>query len=258
MSIRRAFQTLFISSLFILAINSYADNHNNIDNTTEIKYGYPNQSIFIATINGKEQPITPMLSVAQELFERANIPLKARAYPAKRLFRNFKNGETNFSILVRASSLLDSSIFSTKPIYSTNLNIYYIGDKAPITTKEDLIGSRVVTIRGYSYGKLRQFIEDPKNSITNEVTNTHSSAFRMLKLGRADYLLDYASAAQDIISQSSITDLHSTTINKLKIYLVLSKSYPNANDLMKRLETIVETMDINEIINRSGTKPNDN
>ncbi len=254
-SFRKAFQNIFTLcfSLLIVSVDCYSADNNSLENKTEIKYGYPDQSIFIATVNGKEQPTTPMLSVAKELFERANLLWKPTAYPAKRLFRNFKNGETNFSILVRASSLLESSIFSKKPVYSTNLNIYYIGDKPPISTKEDLVGASIVTIRGYSYGSLGKFIRNPKNSIINEVTNTHSSAFRMLELGRVDYLLDYASAAEDIISKNSISQLQSNTISKLNIFLVLSKSYPNADEVMTRLETIIESIDINKIINKSGT-----
>ena len=243
---------MLCSFVLMVSFNAYAQNSN--ENEIQIKYGYPNQSIFIATKNGIEQPVTPMLFVADELFKRVNLTWRATAYPAKRLFRNLKSGKTNFSILVRASSLLDSCIFSEKPIYSTNLNVYYIGDKPPITSKEDLKGKRLVTIRGYSYGSLRKFIEDPENNITKEVTNTHSSAFRMLQLGRADYLLDYASAAQDIISQSFITDLRSNKMSQLDIFLVLSKAYPNAEGLMQQLEDIVQTIDINEIVRRSGAQ----
>lgn len=242
------FKTIFIlfSLLFSLTINTYAQEN------TQIKYGYPDQSIFIATINGKEQPITPMLNVAKELFEKANLSWKANAYPAKRLFRNLKNGETNFTILVRASSLLDSFLFSQNPIYTTSLNVYYVGDKKPIMKKEDLIGARIVTIRGYSYGSLRKFIDDPKNNITREVANTHSSALEMLRLGRAEYLLDYASATEDIITQNPIDDLRSNKLSQLDIFLVLSKSYPNASETMKKLETIAESMDIQEIVKKSG------
>lgn len=246
-------KNIFISCVFILTIvtNTYAtENNKKID----IKYGYPDQSIFVATINGKEQPTTPMLFVANELFERADLTWRATAYPAKRLFRNFKDGTTNFSILVRASSLLDSCLFSKKPVYSTNLNVYHIGDKQPILKEEDLVGKRIATIRGYSYGKLRKFIGDPKNKIANEVVNTHSGAFRMLKLGRVDYVLDYASAAKDIITENAISDIKSNMLSELKIYLVLSKAYPNAEELMGRLEGIMDGIDVNAIVKRSGVK----
>ncbi|WP_419765046.1 MAG: substrate-binding periplasmic protein [Arcobacter sp.] len=220
----------------------------------DIKYGYPDQSIFIATVNGKEQPTTPMLFVANELFKKANLTWRATAYPAKRLFNNLKSGETNFSILVRASSLLESCIFSKEPVYTTNLNVYSLGNKPVIATKEDLVGNRVAIIRGYSYGKLRKFIQDPKNNIKNEVTNTHSSAFRMLELGRVDYVVDYASAAKDIIAENSISDVRVDTLSPLNIYLVISKSYSNADELMKKLETIAESINVKEIIKRSGVK----
>lgn len=258
-SFRKKFLNFFIFcfSLLIVVVDCNATDNNN-ENKTKIKYGYPNQSIFIATVNGKEQPITPMLTVAQELFDRANLSWESAAYPAKRLFKNLKDGSTNFTILVRASSLRESFIFSEKPFYSTSLNVYHIGDKKPITTKEDLIGTRVITIRGYSYGKLRKFIEDPKNNITVEVTSKHQYAFRMLESGRADYLIDYASAAKDIISESSISDLRSNKIKQLNIFLVLSQSYPNADETMKKLEKIMGSIDINEIMRRSGVKARNN
>lgn len=244
------FQNIFALCAFLLIFTVDSFSAEKID----IKYGYPNQSIFVATINGKEQPTTPMLFVADELFKRANLTWRATAYPAKRLFSNLKSGETNFSILVRASSLLDSCIFSKKPVYSTNLNIYYIGNKPPITKKEDLNGTRLATIRGYSYGELRKYIDDPQNNVKNEVTNTHSSAFRMLELGRVDYVLDYASAADDIILENGIADVRLNTISKLDIFLVLSKSYTNGDELMNKLEAIAESIDVNNIVKRSGVK----
>lgn len=249
-TIRNVFQTLFAlcALTFMVSLNANA-----ADNKTKITYGYPEQSIFIATVNGKEQPITPMLSVAEQLFEKADISWEGSAYPAKRLFKNLKNGETNFTILVRASSLVEKFIFSQEPIYSTSLNVYSLGDKKSIASKEDLAGTRLVTIRGYSYGKLRKFINDPKNNITIEVANTHSSALRMLALGRADYLVDYASATEDLLSQNPIANLKSDKLSELNIYLVLSKAYPNANEVMTKLETIMETIDVSEII-RSSSK----
>lgn len=247
-SLRKVFQNIFIlCSLVLVGTTSYG-----ADNKTEIVYGYPDQSIFIATVNGKEQPITPMLNVAQELFKKADIPLKTAAYPAKRLFKNLKSGENNFTILVRASSLVEKFIFSQEPIYSTSLNVYSIGDKKVISTKEDLKGVRLVTIRGYSYGKLRKFINDPQNNITIEVANTHSSALRMLKLGRADYLLDYGSATEDLLADNPIASLRSDKLSELNIYLVLSKTYPNANEVMNKLETIMESIDVSEIIKNSS------
>ena len=71
----------------------------------EIEYGYPEQSIFVATVNAKGQPESPMNRLVEVLMERAGMRWRATPYPASRLFSNLQEGTTNFSILVRRSSL---------------------------------------------------------------------------------------------------------------------------------------------------------
>ena len=244
---------VFISLLLILPDPAFSRNVElEGEKVTEIEYGYPDQSIFVATINDEGQPDSPMTKLAAVLMERAGLPWHAVPYPAKRLFDNLRNGTTNFSILVRSSLLENCCLFSRNPVYSTTLNVYYIGDKPPITSKENLAGKKIITIRGYSYAGLIKFISDPANRIINEVAGTHRAAFEMLKGKRADYVLDYAPAAEDILAESPIGDIRSNPINQLDIFLVLSKSYPDADKLMMKLEGIVETLDVDEILKGRG------
>ena len=153
---------------------------------------------------------------------------------------------------MRSSLLENCCLFSKNPVYSTKLNVYHIGDKLPLTSKEDLTGKKIITIRGYSYAGLIKFISDPANKIVNEVAGTHKAAFEMLRGKRADYVLDYAPAAEDILAESPIGDIRSNPINQLDIFLVLSKSYPDADKLMMKLEGIVETLDVDEILKGRG------
>ena len=214
----------------------------------EIEYGYPGQSIFVATINSKGEMETPMKHLARALLDRAGVTWRATSYPARRLFRNLESGATQFSILVRATSLLDACIFSQKPVYGTHLNVYHIGDKPAVTRKQALAGKHIITIRGYSYGGLLAFIKDPANNIVNEVAGSHRAAFEMLKTGRADYLVDYASAASHILTESSIPGIRSAPIGRLDIFLVVSKAHPGARELMDRLEAIAGTLDVEAIL----------
>ena len=218
----------------------------------EIEYGYPDQSIFVATVNDKGQPDSPMTRLAGVLLERAGIPWRAAPYPASRLFSNLQNGTTSFSILVRGSSLEACCLFSRQPVYRTELKVYYLGDKPSVKSKNDLAGKRIITIRGYSYAGLLKFIGDPANRIVNEVAGTHKAAFEMLAAQRADYVVDYASAAGDILAESPQEDLRSNPIDRLDIYLVLSKSYPDAEKLMVRLEEIAKTLNVPEILKGRG------
>lgn len=214
----------------------------------EIEYGYPDQSIFVASVNLRGQPESPMTRLAEVLMRRAGIPWHATRYPARRLFNNLRKGTTNFSILVRASSLRNSCIFSREPVYSTSLNLYSIGDKQPVGSRQDLVGKKIITIRGYSYSGLLKFISAPENRIVNEVAGTHRAAFKMLSKKRADYLLDYESAADDILAKRPIKNLRKTHMDKLDIFLVLSKKYPNCEKVMIRLEDIVKTLDVKGIL----------
>lgn len=241
----------FILSVFFIICftgSALAMNHSGTDNAIEIEYGYPDQSIFVASVDDKGHPTSPMMRLVEVLMERANLSWRAIPYPAKRLFYNLQNGKTNFSILVKASSLQDSCLFSREPIYTTSLSLYYFGGKQPITSKEDLVGKKIITIRGYSYAELLSFIEDPGNRITNVVAGTHRAAFEMLKAGRADYLLDYTSAAGDILSKKTDLDIRFSPLRQLDIFLVLSKSHPNARQLMRKMEDIIATLDVEEIL----------
>ncbi|HCY83800.1 MAG TPA: amino acid ABC transporter [Desulfobacteraceae bacterium] len=217
-------------------------------NPPTITYGYPTQSIFVATLNKQNQPVSPMLYLAEAILEKAGFAIEAQAYPARRLFNNLRNGSTDFSILVKASSLRDHCLFSRRPVYSTTLRVYYIGAKSPIRSPEDFVGKDVITIRGYSYANLRHFLSDPANGITNMVAPTHRSAFKMLNRGRASYVLDYESAARKILAEYEIPDLNANIIKELDIYLVLSKKYPEADELMLKLEDAADSIDVENII----------
>lgn len=84
---------------------------------------------------------------------------------------------------------------------------------------------------------------------------THKAAFEMLAAQRADYMVDYASAAGDILAETPLAGVRSTPIDRLEIYLVLSKSYPGADKVMGQLEDIARTLDLPGILKgRSGSK----
>ncbi len=160
----------------------------------EIEYGYPEQPPRSFT-NAQGQPEGQAIRMATALFAKAGIPWHATSYPAPRLFKNLDNGTTTFAVMVHNPALYNCCLFNKIPLYTTELKAYYIGDKPPIKNRNDLIGKRIITIRGYSYSGLIGFINDPQNRIVNEIASTHEPAFDMLTAGRADYVLNYDSSA---------------------------------------------------------------
>lgn len=216
----------------------------------EIEYGYPEQSIFVATINANGEADSPMNRIAAALMERVGLPWHAAPYPAARLFNNLQNGTTNFSILVRATSLEKCCIFSRQPVYSTDLNVYYLAGSSPVRNRDELAGKNIIIIRGYSYAGLLKFITDPANHIVAEVAGTHQAAFEMLMAGRADYVVDYASAAGEVLAGNPVRNIRSSAIDRLDIHLVLSRTYPDAEKLMARLESVLRTLDVPKLLKR--------
>jgi len=211
----------------------------------EIEFGFPEQPPRAFT-NAQGKPEGQAIQFATALFAKAGIPWRAVSYPAPRLFTNLDNGTTTFAVMVRNPALENCCLINKVPIYSTALKAYYIGDKPPIKSRDDLIGKRIITIRGYSYSGLINFINDPQNRIVNEIAPTHEPAFEMLVAGRADYVLNYESSASVALSARPIANLRQDTIDRVETHIVLSKKYPDAEKVMERFEVILKNLNSHE------------
>ncbi len=99
-----------------------------------------------------------------------------------------------------------------------------------------MVGKSFVTMDDYSYGPLKHFIWDPENNITTYPAKTHESAFSMLENNRAPYLLNYQGPGRKIKEENDRYGLVYNVIEVLDLYLVLNKTYPNAEAVMTLLE----------------------
>ncbi|MGZ3238066.1 MAG: substrate-binding periplasmic protein [Burkholderiaceae bacterium] len=183
-----------------------------------------------------------LVHLSTALFARSGISAHVRIYPAPRLFDNLANGSLDFSMVVHNHVLDACCLFSKQAVMREDLRVYHVAGKPPIHDKNELIGKRIIRLQGYSYAGLINFIKDPKNRITSEVAPTHEAAFTMLDVGRADYVLDYAGPATSGLAAHPVKDLRFEAIDHLDIYLVLAKSYPDAEHVLARLTTMVKNM----------------
>jgi polar amino acid transport system substrate-binding protein len=192
--------------------------------------------------NKHGEPDGYLVHLSAALFARAGISSHVRIYPAPRLFDNMANGSLDFSMLVHNQVLDACCLFSKQAVVREDLRVYHLNGKPLIHDKTELVGKKVITIQGYSYAGLINFIKDPKNNIINEVAPTHEAAFTMLDVGRADYVLDYAGPATSGLAAHPVKNLRFEVIDYLDIYLVLSKTYPDAEHLLARLAIMVKNM----------------
>lgn len=218
---------------------------------TKIRYAFPDQLILSTEIDKHGVANNPLLRVTEELFKRARIDMESRAYPAARMFRNLKKGLANFSILVHSPSLDSCCLIGKTRVSTTELRIYYKKGVEAITLIEDLAGKTIITVRGYSYGPLKSFIADPNNKVSTSPSISHTSAFTMLSKGRAKYLLDYKQPSIEVLTQNPIGDIQFKTLDTIDFYLVLSRDYPNAPQVLLKLENIIKEMDVEKIMDLS-------
>jgi ABC-type amino acid transport substrate-binding protein len=218
----------------------------------EIEYASPDQSVWTTRTDRQGLPDNPLFRVAAQLFGRAGIPWHGRTYPAARMFKYLQDGSVQFSMLVKAPALQECCLLSRKPITAAEVRAYHFPDKAPIGRPEDLVGKSIITVHGYSYGGLLGFIGDERNRIQNNAALTHASAFKMLARGRADYVIDYSGPAGEVLAAEPLRGLQSELLARQDVFLVLSRSYPDAQNVMVRLENIAETLEVDALMRGPG------
>lgn len=214
----------------------------------EFIYGYPDVSVWTTRRDADGQLKNPLLNLADTLFEQAGISYKAKPYPAKRLFNYLKEGVIPFSMLVRASSLEACCLFSSNPVTRTELRIYRRSKSSSINAKEDLAGKRVIMIRGYSYGSLGKYLRARENQVKIVDAAGHEAAFQLLERNRGDYVIDYQGPAEEMLSDNPISDIVFDSFKRLDVYLVLSRDYPDASELMNHLEARVGELDVPSLL----------
>ena len=216
------------------------------DSRPAIEYVYPDQSVWTSRVDADGVLANPLHPFVETLLSRMQLAWSARAYPAERLFRRLEHGESNFSILVKAPRLMESCIFSKTPVTFTELRVYRKTKSPAVIAKEGLKRKSVIAILGYSYGNIAQYLSEPDNGIEVHSAKTHDSAFQMLTHGRAEYLLDYSGPSDEILAWRPHDHVVHDVLERLDVYLVLSKNYPDAEQMMENMETVPATIDVSQ------------
>jgi len=178
-----------------------------------------------------------LIDLISKVLKRASIDYVVRDYPSARLYKYIVNGKTHIWMGGKDTPIYKDHILTSKfPVISIEMRIYTMGDKKLPATKEELIGKKIITMRGYGYSGLITFLENPENNITLSPSNSHESTFLKLKNGRADYLLNYKHPAEKTLKSLDLVDLKLNSLFKIPIYITVSKKTPNAEKVLRRIE----------------------
>jgi len=202
-----------------------------------------------------------LVDVLYRVLKEGGISYSLKGFPQKRLFTNLATGETEIYMGIKGVPDYDGKVlFSAFPIAHLDLRIYFRKETPAFQNSAQLKGKRVIVIIGYGYGGLIRYLEDPANKITVDPSHTHTLAFRKLKAGRADYVLDYQPPASAAIEEEGVEDIRSHSISKVDIFFVVSLKTPGAEELMKRMETAYQALKadgkLSDIPNSGGSEGN--
>jgi len=237
------------TAALMLSLSLGALNHTSATAAEEIEYAYPDISVWTTKRDAEGKLKNPLVKLAGPLFEKAGIPWHPQDYPARRMFANLRDGTSKFSMLVNAETILQGCCLVSKdPVALVEIRVFHKKGTPAITKREDLNGKSVITIRGYSYAGTLKYIQDETNEIENYPAPNHHAAFDMFDSGRADYILDYAFPAAEVLEENPIKDITYSTLKQTNVYLILHKDYPDAENVMAKLEEIAKTLDKEEFL----------
>lgn len=203
----------------------------------EIKAGITSFPPFYI-INKNQSPSGLLLDIMTKTLEHANLDYRLDNYPTKRLYKNLALGKTHLFLGIKDSPEYDGNVlYSETAISQIQMRIYAIGNTPLPMSKEDINGHKIITIHGYGYGGLVNYFADPKNKIEVTSTSEHRSSFLMLKNKRASYLINYKHPAEAALKTLNIKDLKYTNFYDVKVYFIVSKETPNAQQLLNKLES---------------------
>ncbi len=185
-----------------------------------------------------ENDVTGSLAdVIRRVLDRAGFQYVLNGYPPKRLYKNLADGTTQVWLGVSGVPEYEGKVlYSNIKVEEIEVRLYTLEGKPLLKSLENLKGKTVIIQRGYGYGGIITFLEDPRNSITADYTDGHDLAFRKLLKGRADYLLDYRQPAEALIRKERFSGVKSSPIKTIGVYFIVSKKAPDAENLLKKMD----------------------
>ncbi|MDX5329062.1 substrate-binding periplasmic protein [Marinobacter shengliensis] len=149
------------------------------------------------------EPAGEFVEITRKVAAEAGYELEFLYLPVARTYLYLRDGTVDLWLGLSATPVLKEAVLESwiSPI-PVELSAWYRQDTEPLEHMDQLHGSMVILIGGYTYGGLRDWLEDQPDIRITEAPN-HRSAVDMLKRKRGDYLLDYRQPVREILTHPS-------------------------------------------------------
>ena len=204
-----------------------------------LRAGYYEIPPYLETVDGKLAG--RLFDIWEGLVIKLGLSYVPVNLPPARLVKSVAEGDVDISLLPISFPELAGRVLASKlPVEHIILEAYTIYPSLPVTKIQDLIGKSVILQQGFGYGGLINFLRAPENTI--KIVGTVPSAengVRMLTAERGDVLLHYRPAIDKLRTRMDLSGLKANVLSAVPVHVVLSKSVPNSEALMARIDAVV-------------------
>lgn len=237
----RLLHTVLTSLLLLSGIVHAKEIGTDLASTTPLRVGVLHIPP-LAEVRSPTNTSGPLIHYMHRLLQSAGVAYRMEGFPARRLYRNLAAGESQFWVGIKNVPEYEGKVlYSKQPVYSLHLRLYRLPGTPEIRQLSVLQTQRLIVIRGYSYGGLLEPLKQRPMGLQWKDANTNYKALEMLQLRRGDYLLSYAEPIEQLLRQRP-QRLEHEALQELPMYLVLSRTTPQAEELMSRLNQVATSM----------------
>lgn len=181
------------------------------------------------------------MSQLSPVLKKANIAFKPIHIPITRFYSSVATGKVELSAMPKGFPGMDRVLFSEKPFAHFDMRVFWLSDDQDITAMAELANKRVVLIKGYTYGGLLDDIpEDSREQF--QVADDQRIALKLLMEDKADYVLGYWAMMSYLQKNYPTTQINNKKVAQLPIFFVVNAKTPNAEDLINRFNSALDTV----------------
>ncbi len=181
--------------------------------------------------------IGEVTDIIKKAASESGFELKAIPGPNRRLFRNIVTDNLDLLMVVPFQNADSHKLLFGKKVFDTlEVSVFWLeGNTPPINMMSQIQDKPLITIAGYSYGGLFRGAGALAETVRFN-SESHPQALKALVLGRAPYLLSYKKPAMFYFTDPKVK-LGYHTLEVLPLVLSIRRNYPNAEKVLKELET---------------------
>lgn len=175
--------------------------------------------------------------------EKAGYSYKIRIVPVGRVYKYLAEGNIDLTLGVKGVPILKGKVLIGENVVSSiRMSIFAMKGTPAISSPKQLNGKSLIVRRGASYGGFIRYLKNPANKIKLMYTSSEKSALKMLKVGRADYLLNYDRVIEAASHATGISGIQRYPLKKIDGYIIVSKKAPNAEKIFNKLDTAMQQL----------------